>query len=311
MPSTRRHFIGACIGGMTGASVLAREARAWTIDDAPPPVVTWLTPDVALVTGAGGNVVVLAQDEGLLLVNGGLAERSAELMATIGREFPGRAPRVLFNTDWHPDHTGLNPTLGPAGARIVAHENTRGWLSIDVVGQWQRRTFAALPPKARPTETFYTTGTLTFGRETVAYGHLGQAHTDGDIYVHLKGSDILIAGDVVTVRQYPVLDYSTGGWIGGMATATRTLLGVAGAGTRIVPGAGPVQGLAHLQAEHEMLTATRDRLVKLLKSGASVNDMLAAAPTREFDAVWGDPSLFVRNAYPGLWWHARELGGVI
>ena len=311
MPSTRRHFIGACIGGLTGASLLPRETRAWTVDDAAALVATRLTPDVALITGAGGNVVVLAQDEGLLIVNGGRAERSGELIAAIGREFPGRAPRILFNTDWHPDHTGLNTTLGLAGTRIVAHENTRGWLSIEVVGRWQQRSFAPLPPKARPSETFYTTGTLAFGREKVAYGHLGQAHTDGDIYVHLQGADILIAGDVVTVGEYPVLDYSTGGWIGGMATAARTLVGIAGAGTRIVPGAGPVQGLAHLQAEHEMLTATRDRLVKLLKSGASVSDMLAAAPTREFDAMWGDPSLFVRNAYPGLWWHARELGGVI
>jgi glyoxylase-like metal-dependent hydrolase (beta-lactamase superfamily II) len=279
--------------------------------DSAPLATVRLTPDVALVSGAGGNVIVLAQDEGLLIVNGGLAERSAELLTAIGREFPGRQPRMLFNTDWHPDHTGLNTTLGPAGGRIVAHENTKGWLSIEVVGRWQKRTFAPLPAKARPSETFYTTGTLTFGKETVAYGHLGQAHTDGDIYVHLPGPDILVAGDVVTVGEYPILDYSTGGWIGGMANAARTLLGIAGAGTRIVPGVGPVQGRSHLQAEHDMLVATRDRLVKLLKSGSSVNEMLAAAPTKEFDPVWGDPALFVRNAYPGLWWHARELGGVI
>jgi glyoxylase-like metal-dependent hydrolase (beta-lactamase superfamily II) len=311
MPSSRRHFIGACIGGALGAGLLPRGGARPAAAEATPVASSRLSPDVALFTGAGGNVVVLAQDEGLLIVNGGLAERSAELMAQIAREFPGLTPRILFNTDWHPDHTSLNPTLGPAGTRIVAHENTKGWLSIEVVGRWQKRRFAPLPAKARPTETFYSTGTLTFGSQMVAYGHLGQAHTDGDIYVHLPGRDLLIAGDVVTVGQYPVLDYSTGGWIGGMTTAARTLVSLAGPATRVVPGTGPVQDIRHLQAEHEMLAASRDRLVKLLKSGASVDDMLAAAPTREFDAAWGDPTLFVRNAYQGLWWHARELGGVI
>lgn len=308
---SRRQFVEACVGGAVGASLWARGVAANVADERSPLTVTRLADDVALVAGAGGNVVVVRQDGGLLLVNGGLAERASELMALLGREFPAQPVHVLFNTDWHPEHTGLNATLGPSGTRIIAHENTRQWLSLEIEGRWQKRTFAPLPAKARPNETVYTTATLTFGRETVAYGHLGQAHTDGDLYVHLPSRDILVAGDVVTVGRYPVLDYSTGGWIGGMVNATRTLLGIAGTGTRIVPGVGAVQGRAHLQAEHDMLTASRDRLVKMLKSGSSVEEMLAGAPTREFDAVWGDPELFIRNAYPGLWWHARELGGVI
>ena len=84
---------------------------------------------------------MLAQDEGLLIVNGGVAERSAELLTAIGREFPGRQPRVLFKPTGTPTTPASTPRWVPSAARIVAHENTKGWLSIEVVGRWQKRTF--------------------------------------------------------------------------------------------------------------------------------------------------------------------------
>jgi glyoxylase-like metal-dependent hydrolase (beta-lactamase superfamily II) len=265
-----------------------------------------------VVRGAGCNVVVARGSEGAAaMFDGGLKEHSADLLAAVRNERSISRIDTLFNSCWHPDRTGANEQLGAAGARIMAHENTRLWLGRDVTRPWDNRTIKRLPPEACPNDTFYEAGTAEVSGREVRYGYLLQAHTDGDIYVHLPGRDLLIAGDVVTVGQYPVLDYSTGGWIGGMTTAARTLVSLAGPATRVVPGTGPVQDIRHLQAEHEMLAASRDRLVKLLKSGASVDDMLAAAPTREFDAAWGDPTLFVRNAYQGLWWHARELGGVI
>ncbi len=310
MAWSRRQFIGTCVGGVVGAG-LPGAVAARGLDDPPALTLTRLAPSVALVAGAGGNVVVVSQPEGLALVNGGSLERASELSGLLTREFPGQPIRVLFNTDWHPEHTGLNRVAGEAGARIVAHEHTKEWLGTGVVSRWQGRTFPPLPPRARPNESFYTTGSLQFGRQTLAYGHLGQAHTDGDIYVHLLEPNILVAGDVVTVGQFPVLDYASGGWIGGLAVAARTLLSVSNAQTQVVPGVGPVQARPHLQAEHDMLAAMRDRLVKMLKSGLSVDEMLEAAPAREFEAAWGSPELFIRNAYPGLWYHARELGGVV
>jgi hypothetical protein len=36
--------------------------------------------------------------------------------------------------------------------------------------------------------------------------------------------------------------------------------------------------------------------------------MIAATPARDFEAKWGDPSLFIANAWPGLVYRARELG---
>jgi glyoxylase-like metal-dependent hydrolase (beta-lactamase superfamily II) len=305
---SRRAFVRAALGSAVGLS-LARHSVGETRMRAL--AVVRLSEHLVQITGAGANIVVLAQPEGLLLVNGGLAAQHADVLSMLGTTFPGQPVRAVVNTDWHPEHTGLNAHAASVGARIIAHENTRLWLSTEVAVKWQRRTYQPLPKTSLPTQTFYTRHEVVFGRERVIFGHLGQAHTDGDIFVHLTDSDVIVAGDVVTVGRYPVMDYSTGGWIGGLVTATRTIASAAGPATRIVPGEGSVQTLAHVQAELQMLTAVRDRTVKMFKSGMSAAEIIAATPTKEFDATWGSPDVFMRNLYPGLWGHARELGGII
>jgi cyclase len=223
----------------------------------------------------------------------------------------GTPVQALFNTHWHLENTGSNETLGKAGAKIIAHENTKLWMGAEIVVPWQKRTYKPRPKEARPTQSFYTTGKMTFGKEEIQYGYLGQAHTDGDIYVFLPGPNILMTGDVFSVGSYPILDYSTGGWIGGLTDATRTLAGLGDAQTRVVPGIGPVQTKADLQAQLDMLGTMRTRFIEMMRKGMSAKDMLAAAPTREFDARWGNPQLFITNAYPGLWGHVREIGGIV
>ena len=246
--------------------------------------------------------------EGVLLVDGGSPERSGDVLRLVHDRTGGAPVKVLFNTHWHWDQTGSNRSLGPQGTRIIAHENTRLWLGTEVDSKWEHRLYPPLPEKARPNETFYTQGTLTFGGERIDYGYLPQAHTDGDIYVFLRDANVLVAGDVAARGAYPILDYSTNGWVGGMANATQTLLDLAGADTRIVPGSGEVLTRSDLLEEHGMLVTLKQRLSKLLAQGMSVQDMIAAAPTRDFDAQWGDPKLFIANAWPGLVARSRELG---
>jgi cyclase len=261
-----------------------------------------------VVTGGGGNVTVLQSPEGVLLVDGGSPERSADVLKLVKARTGANRIHTLFNTHWHWDQTGSNRTLGPAGTRIIAHENTRLWLGTEVFSKWQDRTFQPLPRSARPTQTFYTTGSLSFGGEHIDYGYLPQAHTDGDLYVFFRNANVLVAGDVVAAGSYPIIDYSTNGWIGGMLDATKTLIGLADAATRIVPGKGPLQTRADVAAERDMLATMKLRLSQLLAQGMSVPDMLAAAPAREFNGKWGDPTLFISNAFPGLTQRARELG---
>jgi cyclase len=266
---------------------------------------------LSVISGAGGNVVVNAAANELLLVNGGAPENALALLAFVAERFGGARVSTLFNTDWHPDHTGSNVALGSTGSAILAHEHTKQYLSARLTVDWQERTYYPQPKAALPTRTFYDAGSMTFGGETIDYGPLGQAHTDGDIYVFFKKQNVLVAGDVLSVGAYPIADYTTGGWLGGMVTATTTLLGLANAETKIVPGRGPVRTKAHLQEEHDMLAAMRERLVKMMRSGMGPEDMLKAGVTKEYDAAWGDPALFVETSYRGMWLHVRELGGIV
>jgi glyoxylase-like metal-dependent hydrolase (beta-lactamase superfamily II) len=261
-----------------------------------------------VIRGGGGNVTVLNSSDGVLLVDGGSPERSAEVLKLVKERTGTSRVHTLFNTHWHWDQTGANLALGKAGTRIIAHENTRLWLSTDVNSKWQHRLYPRLPSKARPNQTFYTSDSLSFGGETIDYGYLPQAHTDGDIYVLFKQANVLVAGDVLSVGSYPVLDYCTNGWIGGMAEATQTLVGLCNPDTRVIPGLGPPQSRAALETEHSMLVTVKQTLSDMLAQGMSAKDMLDAAATRQFDAQWGDPSLFVANAYPGLVARTPELG---
>src|SRR5262252_2253328 len=247
--SNRRDFLRTLIGGVAGFS-LAQASQ--TIEFAP------LTNSIGLVTGAGGNIVVLSGGDGLLLVNGSLPEHSADLMKFLGDQFKGQRISVAFNTDWHIEHTGSNEALRKAGAKIIAHENTKLWIGADFVSDWQNKRYKPRPSQAFPTETFYTNGKMTFGGEPIEYGYLAQAHTDGDIYVFFPKQNVLVAGDVLAVNQYPILDYVTGGWIGGLQNANQALLKIANADTKIVPGSGPVQTRADLQSQSDMCNAMRD-----------------------------------------------------
>lgn len=304
----RRSFLMG-LAPATLATAFLNSRHSWAADvQRAPLTVTDVADGIFVISGGGGNVTVLNSSEGVLLVDGGSPERSEEILKLVRQRTGSLRVHTLFNTHWHWDQTGSNLALGRAGARIIAHENTRLWLGTDVDSTWQHRVFKRLPPKARPNETFYTTGSLSFGGQTLEYGYLPQAHTDGDIYVHFKEANVLVAGDVMSVGVYPVIDYCTNGWIGGMVNATQTLRGLCDSDTRVIPGEGAPQGAAALDAEHEMLAALKLQLSKLLAEGMSARDMLDAAATREFDARWGDPTLFVTNVWPGLVERARELG---
>ena len=303
--AARRQFLQLLLGSAAAASMPWRARADASI------VATRLTPTVLVITGAGGNVVVLDSPDGLLMVHGGRHEQSPELLQVVARECGGRRVVTLFNTDWHPTHTGSNESLAATGTRVLAHENTKQYLAAERVIDWENKTYPPAPARALPTETFYTSGTMTLGSERIDYRYLGQAHTDGDVAVFFPSSNILAAGDVVTVGQYPIPDYTSGGWIGGLVTATKTLLDMTNADTRIVPGTGPIQTRADLQTQYDMLSTLRDRFVKMMRQGMGVDEMVATGATKEFDAKWGRPEPFIPVVCRGMWLHVRELGGIV
>ena len=309
----RRHFLKTLAVGTAGLAVCPWGSGRVLAGGRPEPLaLTRLSDDLVIITGAGGNVAALSAPEGVLLVDCGSSERAHDLLKALAALPGGRHVHTVFNTHWHWDHTGGNELVRQAGAKIIAHENTRLWLGTPIFVEWQNRSYAPRPAQAWPTQTFYTSGSLSFGGESIEYGYLPQAHTDGDIYVYFRKQNVLLAGCVLAVPgSYPILDYSTGGWIGGMADATQKLLSITDDKTRIVPGVGPVQTRADLAAEHEMLTTLKEDLWQLMRKGYGADDMIAADPTHKFDARWGKPDQFIASVYRGLYAHVRELRGVV
>lgn len=299
MKPQRREFLHALAAG-AAALTIPRAAFGQTSS------ATKLADKVMLVTGAGNNVVVLSEGDGSLLVDCGDAAHAQDLLGLAGRV------KTVFNTHWHPESTGANDAMAKAGAKLVSHANTELWMTQEIVHDWEKRVF---PPRAKialPSETFYTAGMMTFAGEPIEYDLMPRAHTDGDIFVHFTRSNILAVGDVVQAGRFPYLDYPTGGWIGGMQDAHRTVLRRADDATRIVPATGPVMTKAEVQASLDLLTKVRDRLVKLMKQGKGPQDMIDAKAMKEFEGqLTGDPDMFIFTAYRGLWAHARELGGIV
>jgi glyoxylase-like metal-dependent hydrolase (beta-lactamase superfamily II) len=297
----RRAILRAAAAGVGACCV----PRALTAQVAAALEVTRLGDDLFVVSGAGCNVVVArGPGGGAAMVDGGLKERSAELLALVRTELGVARIDTLFNTCWHPDRTGANEALGAAGTRIMAHENTRLWLGRDVTRPWDgNRTIARLPPQACPSSTFYDAGSVDVGGREVGYGYLLQAHTDGDIYVRFPAENVLVTGAAITTTAWPLLDWWTGGWIGGLVDAFDLLLGVTDERTRIVPGNGGVMTRAELAEQRQTYVTIFDRLSKLFFAGTEPADMLAARPTRELESRLGDSELFLRLAFRGFGLH--------
>jgi cyclase len=289
----RRRFLYSAL-----AATLSRTAFSSSSITAAP-----LTDSLWLLSGAGANVVAAAHADELLLVDGGQEQHSKALLRSALNTARARHVTTLFNTHWHPEQTGSNQSLGRSGARIIAHTNTKLWLTRRITVQWRPESYGPFPLGALPSDTIYTTAELSFGDESLQYGYLEQAHTDGDIYVFFRKANVLAGGGVVSADRWPVLDYETGGWIGGLVAGLDSLIKLTDDRTRIVPADGPVLTRADLQAQRTAYFTIYDRLVKCLTKGLSPAEALATEPAKDINPHWGDPQRFLTMAFKSLWGH--------
>jgi glyoxylase-like metal-dependent hydrolase (beta-lactamase superfamily II) len=299
LESNRREFIVALLGGAAGLTVTS---TAFGQGAAPPPITaTKLTDRLVVLSGAGGNVGLVIGADGLLMIDGGLANRAADLAREIAA-IDGRRVQVLFNTHYHGDHTGSNEFLGKNKVRIVAHDNVKKRLSERIESQAFGRTIEPLGPAGQPTETFPAGGKLSFGQETLEYTHIPLAHTDGDAFVFFPGPNVIHTGDLLFLERYPVVDFTVGGSLAGMAAALERVEKVGNAQTRIIPGHGPVSTKAELRATREMWFTINQRLDAMVKQGRTIDEVIKSAPTKDFDPKVGAQTAegFLRQAYGGL-----------
>jgi len=269
--------------------------------------------NIHLISGAGCNVVVAVGADSVLVVDGGHQDYSSAVLAEINRLGQGKPVSTLFNTNWRPEHCGLNEHFGSLGTRIIAHENTRLWQNNDFYVSWEDQHYHPMASTAQANSTFYKQASLTFGGGNVDYGFISQFHTDGDIYIYFRESNVLILGDMLTVGAYPLLDYVTGGWIGGAQQTTAGLLQLTDAQTLIVPADGAIQQRQALEIQQQMLDLAYEKVADAYRTGRSLDQFMATSPMSEYDGIYGDASLFVQLLYRGTWYHVpgRAIRGII
>jgi glyoxylase-like metal-dependent hydrolase (beta-lactamase superfamily II) len=245
--------------------------------------------NVYMLAGAGANVAVQIGDEGVLVVDTGAAGMGDELLAAI-RELSDGPIRWIINTVGDPDHTGGNETISQAGmtvngnpAAIVAHEKVLARMSD------AGRSVAELP-----LNTFFEEGRdFYFNGEAIFLRRMPNAHTDGDIYVYFRGSDVLVAGDVFVTTDYPVIDAEAGGSIDGFVEGMNAMLDVTvpaylqEGGTYIIPGHGRVSDEADLVEYRDMALFIRDRIRHMAELGMSLREVMAARPSLDYDPRYG------------------------
>jgi cyclase len=266
-----------------------------------------LRPGLHVLYGAGGgqaagNVLVLLGDDAALVVDTGYPQFVPLYRETVARLGGGKITHAI-NTHWHDDHSEGNKVLGADGALIVAHSEARTRLlrdnKINVV-----RTILdqpAFPPAALPVITFEDRIELYFGGERLELVHVAPAHTAGDVAVILRGRNVMHTGDVFLSAAYPFADVDNGGDFDGEIEFCRALLARIDRDTVIVPGHGRTATYADLVAYVEMLETVRGRIAALIADGATLAQVVAAQPTKEWDAKYGNPTtFFLDRAYKSL-----------
>lgn len=270
---------------------------------AAPIATTTLTDSLAMLSGPGGNVVVLNGPDGKVVVDTFVQGAWEKLKQAL--DAMGPAPlKAAIDTHWHFDHADNNAAFRAGGAAVIAHANTAKRMAqrhdVKALGM----VFPASPPEALPTVTFSDTHRLDANGDQITLGYVPPAHTDTDIYIRFAKGNVLHMGDLFFNGMYPFIDASTGGNIGGMIAAADACLKLADAGTKIVPGHGPLADVGALTTYRDMMATVRDRVQKLKAAGRTAEEAVAAKPTADLDAVWGKgffpPDAFVSIVYATL-----------
>jgi glyoxylase-like metal-dependent hydrolase (beta-lactamase superfamily II) len=313
---SRRTFCLCCVGGAAVATngwLTPREAFAEArgivslIKDsaATSPIITHkLRNNVSVLEGSGGNVAVVTGPDGQVLIDAGIGVSRPQMTKALAG-LSADPVTHLINTHWHFDHTDGNTWLHSAGAKIIAHNNTRKYLTeVQRVEEWDYN-FLPLPSGGIPVEVFASERNVRLNGLSIGLKHYGPAHTDSDISVTFGEADVLHVADTFWNGIYPFIDYSTGGSIDGMIAASDANLAATTDKTIIIPGHGnPVSNRTELKEFRDMLVAIRENVDALKRQGRSKNEAVAAKPTAAFDAKFGnfviDPGFFTRLVYEGV-----------
>lgn len=260
---------------------------------------TKLYDNIWLLQGAGGNMAIQTGKDGNILIDSSFATAVPHIKEAIAG-VSSDAPHALVNTHWHVDHVDGNEGMHAAGFLVIAHDKTKTRMSEPAEMKLFHMTIPAYPAGAIPSRTFADTLKHDHNGDSIELVHYDPAHTDTDIYIHFQNADVLHVGDIFFNKTYPFIDEGSGGSIGGTIAAAQKSLALAGEKTKVIPGHGPLGDKADLKKYIDMLSAVRDNVATLKKSGASEQEVIAKKPTSQFDSDWlrgGTPDMFVGIVY--------------
>ncbi len=273
--------------GLAIGVVSAQEPVDWDAIDLR---ISHVAGNIHMLEGRGGNIGLSIGDDGVIMIDDQFAPLTDRIVAAIG-EVTDEEVRFLINTHIHGDHVGGNENLGNAGVLIFANDRVR-----------MRMVDASTAHAALPVVTFSDTVTLHVNGEEVHAFSVPPAHTDGDSFIHFRGSNVLHLGDVFRTNNFPYMDLSNGGGLPGTRDALAIAIGMAGPDTAIIPGHGNVSTRDDVVEFRDMILIVMDRVSALIDDGKSYAEVAAAGTTAEFEAKWGDPERFLTGLY-------QELGG--
>ena len=246
-----------------------------------------VTDTIYMLEGAGGNIGISAGPDGVFMIDDQYAPLTDKIVAAI-REISNKEIRFLINTHIHPDHVGGNENLGRQGVTIIGHESIRKWLAQGVFGN------PPAPDIAMPVITFNDSVTFHLNGEEARAYKVPNSHTDGDTIVHFMGSDVIHTGDVFRTNAFPVIDTRHGGTYRGTIETLDIIYAAAGPSTRIIPGHGEITDRAMIATFRDMVATIGNRVQKLVDAGATLEAVIAARVTADYDERWDyRPGFFI------------------
>lgn len=245
-----------------------------------------VTDNIYMLTGSGGNIGLLLGSDGVLMIDDQYAPLSQKISDAI-KSLSKNNLRFVVNTHVHGDHSGGNENFKKQGATLVAHEQVRVRMMTE---QFNKRFNRTTPPRdkdAWPQITFNTNMNFHVNGEDVDLFHLGKGHTDGDLIVHFKKSNVFHAGDAFVRYGYPFIDLSSGGTVNGFIETLDKFLLLLDENSKVIPGHGALATKADVKLLRDQLADIRDQVAAAIKKGTKIEDIAGLGITDKYDENMG------------------------
>jgi len=267
------HFRSLLVGlsvGLLTQSLQAQDFDAIQITTTP------VRDGLYMLQGSGGNIGVSVGADGAFIVDDQFAPLTDKIVAAIA-ELTDQPVAFVVNSHFHYDHTDGNENFGRAGAYIVAQDNARRRMEATQVLA-SGRVQEPYDEVGLPTITFFDAMRFYFNGNTVELVNTGDGHTDGDVQVYFRESNVMHTGDMFVRYGLPFIDQANGGSLDGMIDALWKIDGMIDDDTILIPGHGQLSSRADLRAYRDMLVVIRGNLVRARVEGLTPEQMLATEP---------------------------------